>query len=76
MLLLERYTHKSDGEDGMCECRDEEDQPKVAVELIKTHVAFIVHQSPGKLIARKAAAGEKYQYAEYDIGDSQDENNP
>ena len=62
------------GEHGVYHDRCQEDKPQVAVEFIEFEVCLVMHEAARKLEPRHAAAGEKDEHAQYDIGyaESQD----
>ena len=51
---------------------NKENQPQVRVELIEFQIRFILHQAVGEFKPGQAPAGEKYQYAQDNIGDAED----
>jgi hypothetical protein len=64
-----------DGEYGVYHDRYQEEQPNVAMVFIEFEVCLIVHEAAREMESRHAAAGKKDEYAQYDIGyaESQDD---
>jgi hypothetical protein len=62
-----RLPGEADGKHGVYHNRSQEEKPQVAVVFIKFEVCTITHQAARELKSRKAAAGKKDEYTQYDI---------